>query len=145
MKISKECLEALKGFEGFRAEAYKCPAGVWTIGYGHTLGVKKGDRITTEQGETLLKEDLAQFERFVKQLGLPLTGVQFDALTDFSFNLGTEALRKSTLLRKIRANPQDPAIRNEFKRWVYAGGKILPGLVKRREWEANHYFSGSER
>lgn len=140
MKISKECLEALKLFEGFRAEAYLCPAGVWTLGYGHTARVKKGDRITRDEAERVLREDLVPFERSVQLLGLPLKPHQFDALVDFSFNLGTEALKNSTLLRKIKANPQDRSIRSEFKRWVYAGGKVLPGLVKRRDWEARSYF-----
>lgn len=140
MKISKECLEALKDFEGFRAEAYKCPAGVWTIGYGHTRGVKGGQKITEKQAEVLLEGDLILYEKYVSSLGLKIKQNQFDSLVDFCFNLGTGSLGKSTLLRKVKQNPEDPSIRSEFEKWVNAGGKVLSGLVKRRKWEADHYF-----
>lgn len=140
MKASKSCLEAIKVFEGFRAEAYKCPAGVWTIGYGHTKGVKAGQTITPCQAEELLLQDLLPCEKFVCSLKMPPTQSQFDALIDFAFNLGTEALRTSTLLRIIQATPSSPSIRTEFMRWVHADGKVLPGLVKRRDWDAKRYF-----
>lgn len=140
MKVSKTCVVALKGFEGLRLEAYRCSAGMWTIGYGHTTGVKQGQRISESQAETLLEGDLLKFEKAVDSLGLRFSQEQFDAVVSFSFNLGIEALKKSTLLKKIRINPQDNTIRSEFMRWVYATGKVLPGLVKRREWEAKRYF-----
>ncbi len=140
MKISKECLEAIKRFEGFRAEAYICPGGKWTIGYGHTKGVKSGQKITERAAEVLLEGDLLTYEKFVDDLGLRLNQNQFDALVDFAFNLGVGALAGSTLLRKIRLNKQDPEITGEFQRWTKAGGKVQPGLVNRRQWEADHYF-----
>ncbi len=140
MKISKECLEAIKEFEGFRGQAYKDPVGIWTIGYGHINGVKQGDKITKEQAEELLLSDVYEFEVYVNSLNLPLNQNQFDALVDFCFNLGPGNLSGSTLLKKIRLNVDDPSIEAEFKRWVHAGRKVLLGLVKRRQWEANRYF-----
>ncbi len=139
-KISNECLEAIKGFEGFRSDAYKCPAGVWTIGYGHTDGVRCGQKVTQEEAEIYLKKDILPCEHFVNGLGINLNQGQFDSLVDFCYNAGPGNLNKSTLLKKVRADVNDPSIATEFKRWTYGGGKILPGLVKRREWEAKRYF-----
>ncbi len=133
-------MDKIKEFEGFRGQAYPCPAGIWTLGYGHTKGVKQGEVITKEQAEELLLSDIYEFEVSVHRLNLPLNQNQFDALVDFCFNLGTGNLSGSTLLKKIRLNVNDPSIETEFKRWVHAGGKVLPGLVKRREWEAKRYF-----
>jgi lysozyme len=141
MRASEILIEALKGFEGCRLRAYKCPAGVWTIGYGHTKGVKEGQVITSAQAESLLRGDLRVYESGVEQLGVPLTQCQFDALVDFAYNLGLDALRRSTLLTKIRLGASEAEIRKEFMRWVNAGGKRLPGLVRRREWEANRFFA----
>ncbi len=141
MRISEEALSKIKAFEGLRLEAYKCTAGVWTIGYGHTRGVKQGQRITAAQAETLLKGDLLAFEKYVDGLHLNLTQGAFDALVDFAFNCGTEALRRSTLLNKIRAKAPREEIKAEFMKWVRGGGKVLPGLVKRREWEAERFFN----
>lgn len=140
MKVSRECLKKIKEFEGFQAKAYKCPAGVWTIGYGHTKGVKSGQVITEKQAETLLEGDILFYEKNVEGLGIKLSQCKFDALVDFAFNLGTEALRKSTLLQKIRAGASESEIKHEFMRWVHAGGKVLPGLQKRRMWEAQRFF-----
>ena len=140
MKVSRECLEKIKEFEGFCPKAYKCPAGVWTIGYGHTKGVKAGKVVTEKQAEVLLEGDLLSCERFVEGLGLCPAQCRFDALVDFAFNLGTEALRKSTLLQKIRSGAPKNDIKKEFMRWVHAGGKVLPGLQKRRMWEAQRFF-----
>ncbi len=140
MKVSRECLKKIKEFEGFSAGAYKCPAGVWTIGYGHTKGVKSGKVVTEKQAEILLEGDLLPREKFVEGLGLDLVQCRFDALVDFAFNLGTEALRKSTLLQKICTGASKNDIKHEFMRWVHAGGKVLPGLQKRRMWEAQRFF-----
>ena len=140
MKVSRECLKKIKEFEGFCSKAYKCPAGVWTIGYGHTKGVKVGQLVTEKQAEVLLEGDLLPCEKFVERLGLCSTQYQFDALVDFAFNLGTEALRRSTLLQKIRCGAPKNDIKKEFMRWVHAGGKVLPGLQKRRMWEAQYFF-----
>lgn len=144
MKISYQAIAKIKDFEGFSKKAYKCPAGVWTIGYGHTQGVKPGDVITASEAEHLLKKDLAQYEAFVERLNVTSQQCRFDALVDFAFNLGCAALERSTLLKKIRACRPDAEIREEFMKWVYArvGGKKkkLPGLVARRKWEADRFF-----
>lgn len=128
--------------EGFRPTAYRCPAGVWTIGYGHTAGIKAGDSCTREQAANWLKEDLKPIEDFLNASGVELTQQQFDALASFSFNVGIAALGASTLWRKIKADPNDPTIADEFMQWIYAGGKKLKGLARRREREAAVYTIG---
>lgn len=140
MRVSDICFEKIQEFEGLRLTAYKCPAGVWTIGFGHTKGVKMGQTITKAQAETLLRGDLLPCEEYVRGLNLELTQGQFDALVDFCFNLGTAALQRSTLLQKIRTKADEQTIRGEFAKWVNAGGVRLQGLVKRRAWEADRYF-----
>lgn len=140
MRISELAFEQVKEFEGLRLTSYKCPAGVWTIGYGHTRGVKPNQSITQAQAESLLRGDILPCEQYVRGLGLKLTQGQFDALVDFTFNLGIGALNNSTLLQKIRSKADEQEIRKQFGRWVYAGGKRLEGLVRRRAWEANRYF-----
>lgn len=142
MRTSDSGIEFIKAQEGFRAEAYLCPSGVPTIGYGHTAGVKEGQTCTDEQAEEWLREDLAAAERTVTECaGEELDQCQFDALVSFTFNVGAAALRRSTLLRKVKADPSDPSIRDEFGRWIYGGGRELPGLVARRKAEADLYFS----
>lgn len=140
MRVSDICFEKIQEFEGLRLTAYKCPAGVWTIGFGHTKGVKMGQTINKAQAETLLRGDLLPCEEYVRGLNLELTQGQFDALVDFCFNLGTAALQRSTLLQKIRTKADEQTIRGEFAKWVNAGGVRLQGLVKRRAWEADRYF-----
>lgn len=140
MRVSDICFEKIQEFEGLRLTAYKCPAGIWTIGFGHTKGVKMGQTITKAQAETLLRGDLLPCEEYVRGLNLELTQGQFDALVDFCFNLGTAALQRSTLLQKIRTKADEQTIRGEFAKWVNAGGVRLQGLVKRRAWEADRYF-----
>ena len=141
MRTSKTGIELIKAHEGLRLDAYLCPAGVPTIGYGHTYNVKMGDRITEEQAERLLIGDLAVAEREVNRYGLHLNQNQFDALVSFVYNIGAGNFRSSTLLKRLKADPNDPDIANQFKRWVYGGGKVLPGLVRRREEEAKLYFN----
>jgi len=141
MKTSNKGIELIKKHEGFRAKAYKCPADKWTIGYGHTLNVKSTDVITKEQGEYFLRQDVEYAEKEVNKHNLNINQNQFDALVSFVFNLGVGNFARSTLLRRIKAHPNDITIRREFARWVYAGGKILPGLVKRRKEEADLYFT----
>ena len=145
MKASNILIEALKRFEGLRLAAYKCPAGAWTIGYGHTAGVKRGDTVTEAQAERLLRQDLAHFEAYVDSLRVTSRQHCFDALVSFAFNVGCDALGGSTLLRKIRSAAPNAEIRAEFMRWTYAtvGGrkKKLAGLAKRRAWEAARYFN----
>lgn len=139
MRTSDNAIEHIKKFEGLRLCAYKCAAGVLTIGYGHTKGVKAGQTITKSQADTLLRGDLLPVERYVSGLGLRLTQGQFDALVSFAFNLGTGALGRSTLLQKIRSGSSAGVIQAEFRKWVYADGKMLSGLVRRREWESRKW------
>ena len=140
MKSSELLLNKIIDFEGCKLTAYKCPAGVWTIGVGHTKGVKQGQTITEAQAISLLKGDLLPCEKYVNDLGVCKTQGQFDALVDFCFNLGTGALGRSTLLKFIRQGKAEQYIRGEFAKWVKSGGKTLAGLVKRRAWEADRYF-----
>lgn len=138
MRASEVLIEAIKGFEGFRAEAYKCPAGVWTIGYGHTGGVKKGQRVSQARAVELLRADLRSAEESVSRLGVARTQGQFDALVDITYNCGD--MSGSTLVRKIREGAGKDEITKEFMRWVHSGGKVLSGLIKRRAWDAERYY-----
>ena len=141
MKTSQKGIDLSKRFEGFSPTAYLCPAGVWTIGYGHTAGVRAGDSVDEDTAEDFLREDLADAEGAVgKYVKVPLKQWQFDALVSFTFNLGSGNLYSSTLLKKVNRNPDDSAIRQEFEKWVYAGGRVLKGLVDRRKAEADMYF-----
>ena len=126
--------------EGLRLEAYEDAAGVPTIGYGHTKNVRMGDKISEYWAKEMLREDIEEAEWQVKELGVAKTEGQLDALVSFVFNLGIERLKTSTLLKVIRNVGSMQQIKKEFKRWVYGGGKQLPGLVKRREWEAKRFF-----
>ena len=141
MNTSPKGIALIKEFEGLRLKAYQCPGGVWTIGYGHTAGVKPGIVISEAQAEEYLKADLIAFERYLNGLGLALNQNQFDALISFIYNVGTGNFSNSTLLRKVRANPQDNSIMDEFLRWVYSTGRVLPGLQRRRLDEMKLYFS----
>ena len=142
MKISNNGLNTIKQFEGCRLTAYQDVKGVWTIGYGHTGGVYYGQTITQAEADTLFRQDLAKFESGVARLcyGVTLTQNQFDALVSFAYNCGLSALGSSTLLKKIKANPNDKSIAAEFKKWCYSGGKIVQGLANRRTAEAQLYF-----
>lgn len=132
MKISEAGLSLIKEFEGFRANAYLCSAGVPTIGYGHTRGVKLGDVCTREEAEEWLREDVEAAERCVNQtVAVPLTENEFSALVSFVFNLGCGNFRKSTLLKLLNESRHDEAAM-EFRRWDRAGGQVLAGLTKRR-------------
>ena len=141
MNTSPKGIALIKEFEGLRLKAYQCPGGVWTIGYGHTAGVKPGMLISKAQAEEYLKADLIAFERYLNGLGLALNQNQFDALISFIYNVGTGNFSNSTLLRKVRANPQENSIMDEFLRWVYSKGRVLPGLQRRRLAEMKLYFS----
>ena len=140
MKSSELLINKIIEFEGCKLTAYKCPAGVWTIGVGHTKGVKQGQTITKAQAMTLLKGDLLPCENYVNNLGVCKTQGEFDALVDFTFNLGTAALGRSTLLKYIRAKKPEQYIREEFAKWVNSKGMRLKGLVIRRAWEADRYY-----
>lgn len=136
MKTSPAGLNIIKNFEGLRLKAYLCPAGVPTIGYGHTKGVSLQDPdITKERANELLAEDVAQFEAGVNDLvKVPLNQNQFDALVSFAFNLGVGALKQSTLLKKLNSGDYTGASAH-FGRWIFAGNKAMPGLRKRRAAE----------
>jgi len=130
-------------------KAYKCPAGVMTIGIGTTVypngnKVQEGDVCTADQAYQYLQHDL---QGTIKQVDSYTTDSinqnQFDALVSFAYNVGTGALKTSTLLKKVNANPNDPSIADEFKKWTHGGGKVLPGLVARRQAEADLYFGKS--
>ncbi|MBQ2674837.1 MAG: lysozyme [Prevotella sp.] len=140
MRTTDRLLTQLKMMEGLRLTAYRDAGGVLTIGYGHTKGVREGDRISEYWANELLAEDVAHTAVAVKELKVARTEGQLDALTSLAFNIGIDALKQSTLLRVIRAGGSKADIKREFKRWVYAGGKRLKGLELRREWEAKRFF-----
>ena len=144
MKTSKQGIELIKSFEGLRLRAYVCPAGVLTIGWGHTKGVKAGMVIDLAEAERMLADDIAIAERCVNCDADSLNQNQFDALVSFVFNVGTANYKKSTLRKKVLANPNDTAIADEFGRWKYANKIVLPGLVRRRKAESDLYFSKSD-
>ena len=141
MNISQKGIDLIKKFEGLRLEAYRCPAGIPTIGYGTTKGVEMGIKITKDEAERLLKKDIEQFENGVlSRLRVKVNQNQFDALVSFTFNVGVGNLRISTLLRKINSSDFLGAS-NEFKRWVFAKGRRLKGLERRRLMEAELWLS----
>ena len=134
-------IPVIKEFEGCRLKAYKCPADVWTIGYGHTDGVKEGDEITQQEADRLLASDVELFSTGVQRLvASDINRNQLGALTSFAFNVGLGNLRHSTLLKLVNAEKFTEAA-DQFARWNKAAGKPLKGLTKRRESEAKLYFS----
>lgn len=139
MEASDLLIKKITEFEGFSNTAYRCPAGKWTCGIGHTSGVTATTTCTRKEAEQWLKEDLAPVEAYVNTIEQVRTQGQYDALVDFAYNLGLGNLKSSTLLRKIKAGASTEDIQEQFRRWVYAGGKVLKGLVKRREWEAQRW------
>ena len=140
MRTSQKGIDLIKKFEGCRLEAYKCPAGVWTIGYGHTKGVKDGMIISLEQAKEFLREDLRIFEQAVEAcVKVPLSQNQFDALVSFCYNCGSGALKTSTLLRLLNEGKYSSAA-DQFLRWNKAGGKVLVGLTRRREEEREMFL-----
>ena len=139
MRASQRLIDAIKRFEGCQLTAYADSVGVLTIGYGHTKGVKKGDKITAYQAEQLLKEDLEQFEAMANKVrGLNTQG-KYDAVVDFLYNCGPANFNSSTLKKYIECNKATWEIQEQFLRWVYAAKQKLGGLVTRRIWEANRF------
>lgn len=142
-----KALPIIKKFEGLRLTSYLCPSGLATIGYGATFyengsRVQLGEKITIDRADSLLLMQIKLFENEVRRtVKSALNENQLGALVSFCFNIGGGAFSKSTLAKKANANPNDPTIRAEFMRWTRGGGKVLPGLVKRREAESNLYFS----
>jgi len=146
MKTSEKGIEFISLQEGLRLKAYQCSSGVWTIGYGHTHGVKPGDVITKEQAAGFLKEDAMDAENVINKHLQNLNQNQFDALVSFVFNVGAGNFENSTLLKKVKLNPDDETIAGEFAKWNKArnsAGKLveLAGLTRRRKEESNLYFS----
>lgn len=139
MKASQTLIDKLKKFEACVLSAYKDSAGVWTIGYGHTAGVKAGDKITQYQAEQFLKDDLAKYEAAASRVKRLTTQGRFDAVVDFMYNCGIGNFDKSTLKQYIERGKATWEIQEQFLRWVNAGGKKLGGLVTRRIWEAARF------
>ena len=147
-KASQKGLDLIKRFEGLELKPYKCPAGIPTIGYGNTYypsgsKVKLTDpAITKEKAEELLKFLLGSYEKDVDSFCRDdINQNQFDALVSFAYNCGPRSLKSSTLLKKVNTNPKDVTIADEFMMWNKAGGHVLVGLTKRRQAEADLYFS----
>jgi lysozyme len=147
MNITKETLDLIKEYEGLKLQPYICSAGKATIGYGNTYyedgsPVKISDPpITKNQAELLFLTLIDQFKAKITKLIIQdLTDNQFGALLSFAYNVGIGNFRRSTLLKKVNVNPEDPSIADEFLKWNKAGGKILNGLKRRRRAEVNLYF-----
>ncbi|CAB4144223.1 COG3772 Phage-related lysozyme (muraminidase) [uncultured Caudovirales phage] len=147
MIASKNCINLIKLFEGYKAKSYLCPASVVTIGWGSTMytdgrKIKLGDTINEQQAEELLMWELKN--KSIALHGLNINQNQFDSLLSFIYNLGIGAFAKSTLKKKILAEPNDPTIKAEFMKWNKArvGGQLmeLKGLTRRRIAEAEMYF-----
>jgi lysozyme len=145
MEVNKAGRDLIKQFEGCKLKAYKCPAGLWTISWGLTFypdgrKVKEGDVITQQQAEEYFN---AVVDDFAKQVDVlvksNVTANNFSAIVSFAYNVGIGNLKKSTLLKKVNANPKDATIPAEFRKWVRANGEVLKGLVRRRDAEAKLY------
>lgn len=140
MKISQRGIDLIKHFEGLRLDAYLDSVGIPTIGYGHTKGVKLGDKITEEKAEELLREDLEEFERGVTSKIRKATQNQFDAMVCFAFNVGLGNFSKSSVLKWFNLGEYQTAA-DSFVLWNKAGGKELPGLTRRRKAERELFLS----
>ena len=135
MIISKNGLDLIKHFESLQLKAYKCSANVWTIGYGHTKNVKEGDRISQDQANCFLMQDLYSVERaIVRLVKVKLNLNQFDALCSLIFNIGISAFNKSTLLAKLNTGDYVGAA-EQFRRWNKVNNVVMAGLVRRRQAE----------
>lgn len=150
MSALDKAIEIIKKFEGCRLNAYPDPATggePWTIGWGTTFyengqKVKKGDIITQDRADYLLEQSVKKFmNKTMALIKVPLPPNRLAALTSFAYNCGIGNLKQSTLLKKVNANPEDTAIKNEFMKWNKAAGKVMKGLTKRRSAEADLYFS----
>jgi len=136
MKTSQKGINLIKSFEGCELQSYKCPAGIWTIGYGYTSGIRAGMKITLREAENLLEIALKEFENCIlKLVKVDLTQNEFDSLVSWTYNLGCGSLRKSTMLKYLNANNKD-LVPAEMLKWNKAGGRVLKGLIRRREAEA---------
>ena len=145
MEVNKAGKDLIKRFEGCKLKAYKCPAGLWTISWGLTFypdgtKVKEGDVITQQQAEDYFNAIVDDFAKKVDALiKSNVSENNFSALVSFAYNVGMGNFQRSTLLKKVNANPKDKTIPAEFRKWVRANGEVLKGLVRRREAEAKLY------
>ena len=136
MNIGQKGINLIKHFEGCELNAYKCPAGVWTIGYGHIKGVSEGMSITQEQAEQMLLDELKEYENYINELvTVNLSQNQFDALVSWVYNLGPANLQSSTFLKVLNSGDYS-GVPAQIERWNKAGGKVLEGLIRRREAES---------
>ena len=136
MKTSQKGINLIKSFEGCKLQSYRDSVGVLTIGYGHTLGVYTGMRITLQEAEDLLRNDLIIYESCInKNVKVDLTQNEFDSLVSWTYNLGCGSLKKSTMLKYLNENKKQ-FVTSEMIKWVKAGGRVLKGLIRRREAEA---------
>lgn len=140
MKINAAGLDLIKDSEGLYLSAYKCPAGIWTIGWGCTEGVKPGMIITRDRAEAMLFAEIAKFEAAISTyVKVPIGENQFSALVSLSYNIGINAFAQSTLLRLLNQGLYAEAA-DQFLRWNKGGGRVLPGLITRRERERNLFL-----
>ena len=143
MNTSQEGLDLIKKFEGCELTAYQDSVDVWTIGFGHTKGVEEGDEITQDEAEEMLASELDEYEGYINDMvECDLEQCQFDALVAWVYNLGPTNLKSSTMLKRLNSNDLED-VPNQIKRWDKAGGKVLAGLVRRREAESL-LFEGKE-
>lgn len=146
MRLNKDGADLIKHFEGCKLRAYQCSAKKWTIGFGNTFyedgsPVLPGHAITQKKADELFELISDEFSKKVDPIVTEKVNEnQFSALVSFAYNCGIANLQKSTLLKKVNADPNDPSIRAEFMKWNKAAGKVLTGLTRRREAEANLYF-----
>jgi len=148
MQVTREGLGLIKRFEGFRGRAYRCPAGIWTIGYGHTAAagppaVAAGQELSVAEAEAILQRDVAKFARGVSGLlHVELQPQQFSALVSFAYNVGLANFRASSVLKAVNAR-DFAAVPQRLQLWTKAGGRTLPGLARRRAAEAELFCTGS--
>ncbi len=140
MKTSNTGRQLIKQYEGLRLQAYRCPAGIPTIGWGHTEGVKMGQCITEEEAEDLLTDDLMPVEKLLNSMHINFRQEQFDALASWIFNLGGGNFVSSTLCKRLQAGAEDEQVTDQLVKWVHSNGRPLTGLMKRRVEEANMFL-----
>lgn len=140
MKTSNQGKNLIKEAENLRLDAYLCPAGVPTIGWGHTKGVRMGQHITVHMAEDMLIEDIGPIERLLNGMKINFRQEQFDALVSWIFNLGGGSFKSSTMYKRILENASDEEITDQLIKWTYSGKQQLPGLIKRRVAEANLFI-----
>lgn len=142
LETSESMIAVIKKFEGLRLKSYKCPAGVYTIGYGHTENVNADSEISELMADQILRKDLKKFENSIKKLvKVPLSQYQFDALVSLVFNIGATNFKNSTLLKYLN-NSEYSLAAEQFERWIYSNGKKLDGLLTRRKAEKEIFLHG---